>query len=223
MKSRVVSLLIVFILCVCNVALADEPVKALTDEEVLIALNIYPGDTVNGESFMYALMGFIYDEPENYGSAEELARARGIISGVEAFEPKSFVSFDEGIRYAVRILGYSYEAEQKGGTKSAYRTVAARLGITKGISNSTKRITKDIACTMLYRMLDVEPAVYSISKKEYVAEKNTTLIGLMRNIGTVKGIVTADNKTSIYEKDGVKDGYIEIDETKYYYDGGGNE
>ena len=35
-------------------------------------------------------------------------------------------------------------------------------------------------------------AVYNISEKSYGAENNTTLIGLMRNIGTVKGILTAD-------------------------------
>ena len=215
MRTKLILIFLIVALCFTNFTFvlgADE--KVTEEEKVITALNMHPGSVVNKESFIYALMAFVYDDPKMCGNAEELARANGLLDEDENFDPSGTVSYIDGVKYAVKLLGYHFEAEQNGGTDSAYMQVAARLGITKGISASTKRITSKVACTMLYQMLEVAPVVFDFSGK-YTIKSETTLIGMHRGIGIVKGLVTADISTSIYGENGTDDGQIAIDEVEY--------
>lgn len=173
-------------------------------------------------NFVTALAGFLYENPEGMGSAEEIARQTGMIEKEDTFKADAVINVNDAIKFAVVTLGYKASAEANGGYPNGYLNVASSLGLTKGVDLSGA-FTQESAANMLYKMLDTSPMVAyyeGAENKGYAVDSDATLLSLNRKIYTVEGIMTADKYTSIYRATGTgSDTSIVIDEETYATDG----
>ena len=189
-------------------------------KELLSALNIIDEDMtpkVTRNIFVESLMRFIYDDASVAGKPEDFLKANNMLD--EKLAVTSTITVHEAIKYAVIILGYRIKAETEGGYPSGYLKAASDLKLTEGIAvgeNSVMRQSQMLR--LLYNMLDAEPLEMQFSNASnvsYEVAKNETLLSMYRHIYRIEGIQTANEHTSIYNEEGVRDGYIKIDNTLY--------
>ena len=76
---------------VTNISFAETNVTE-EDIEMLKALNIYPGAETDKDSFIYALAGFLFDNPQGGGTAEDIARMTGMIGIDESYKNTSNIN-----------------------------------------------------------------------------------------------------------------------------------
>jgi len=179
---------------------------------------------VTVEYYIYAIAGFLYDNPKEMGSAEEIARNAGIIENDEEYIGSEYITMEKALKYAVRTLGYGERAELAGGDDASYLNVASELKLTKNVDvNSGLTLNIDDTAAIFYEMLEVEPMTsYMKNEKEYGyrIEKDETLLSLNRDIHKITGIMTGNEYTSIYEADGMRKGHISIDNVEYILQSG---
>ena len=99
------------------------------------------------------------DVPDDYWAADSINTACGLklISKADNFNPDSAISLAEAQKILVCAIGYEPAAQQNGGWPAGYVSVASRLGISKGISQSdAEGISRFDAVKMLDNMLDVK-------------------------------------------------------------------
>ena len=101
-----------------------------------------------------------------------LAKSLGIINGHGdgTFEPEGKVTYEQAVKMIVSLLGYTPEAEAKGGYPNGFIAVAAEIGLTQYVEfdQTANAIRKDIAI-MLDTALDI-PVMVQIaygSQPEY--------------------------------------------------------
>lgn len=134
------------------------------------------------------------------------------------FEPDRTVTYNETIKIIVCAAGYGQLAEIKGGYPTGYLSVAADMGITRGISYSgTKEMTVNDLCPILYKSLEAD--LMEISKIEdgttyYDVKRNKSFLDRME-IKKADGIVSATIYTNISGGRETSKGYVIIDESKY--------
>jgi len=84
----------------------------------------------------------------------------GFIGGYDndEFRPFDNITYEQAVKILVEMLGYGVVAQQRGGYPSGYMSVAANIGLTKGISNIsyTEEITRATAALLLNNALDVK-------------------------------------------------------------------
>jgi len=219
MKKKLIALLCSMSLlsAMTPVVMAENANDTAEQAAVLTALGVIE-KTASGyatkESYVGSLAGFLYD---NGYAAEGFARMTGIIEYGESFNGNDNISVDDALKYAVITLGYKEYAENV----ESYSKVADSLNLDDGLKDSGDAlITNADARTILYNMLECEPMSATLVGNEiaYVKDKNETLLSKYRDIQRVYGRVTADDKTSLSEEKGCKEGYIVIDDTEYVYD-----
>ena len=216
---------LIALLCCMSISLSVMPIKAadksgdnFDKSEILSALGI-GGDAVSGfvsnDWYIGALSGFRYES--GYGpTPEKFARMTGIIDYGKVYDGKDNISVDDALKYAVITLGYKEYAENV----ESYPAVADSLGLDDGLDDAADALITAKDCrTILYNMLDAEPmsAILSGDKVSYIREENQTMLSKYRDIYRIYGRVTADEKTSLSEEKGCRDGFIRIDNTEYKY------
>lgn len=85
----------------------------------------------------------------------------GIVNGADDthFYPNDTVTYAEAIKILVSALGYADAADDNGGYPIGYTVMAARLGITDGVSaDAGKELTRGAAARLVYNCLDAEVA-----------------------------------------------------------------
>lgn len=223
--KKILSLLVVLGMLFSSFpVISQAAVLSLYDEteakELLSALNIIDEDMtpkVTRDIFVESLMRFIYDDASVTGKPEDFLKANNMLD--EKLAVTSTITVHEAIKYAVIILGYRIKAETEGGYPSGYLKAASDLKLTEGIAvgeNSVMRQSQMLR--LLYNMLDAEPLEMQFSNASnvsYEVAKNETLLSMYRHIYRIEGIQTANEHTSIYNEEGVRDGYIKIDDTLY--------
>lgn len=202
-----------------NIASANQEDKETKNVEMLEALNIYPGEKITGDTLIMAMAGFLWDEPEIYGTSEDIGRIIGMIENGEEYKGSTMVLGSVALKYAVITLGYKLQAEQYGGDMNSYVTVASEIGLLSKSGISTeKRVKKDDAVKLICAMMEIAPIKISnksSGKIEYSTDKNVTLLSGNRDIYKIRGIVTANQYTSIDDVNGATEGSIRIDEAEY--------
>lgn len=125
----------------------------------------------------------------------------GVIKGVTTttFEPDSPVTFEQAIKMIVAALGYTPEAEQRGGYPTGYLLIAAREGITDGVAAKVGESAKrsDVA-KLAYNALDVplmEQTGFgtdiTYTKQDGTGDTSLkTLLSEKLDIDKVQGVVT---------------------------------
>jgi len=228
MKKRIINFICVFAILAglipTNTITAqsgyDPTAAAQTLKELGIITDV-SAKKATKDFYIKALGGFLYDEVNM--TSDELARSTGMIESGEVFKGAEYVSADEAVKYAVITLGYKALAKEYGGDYNAYLKIASDLEIINGINVTEGRLPEmsDII-KLLYNMLEAEPmSSYYKSSEDmgYAINKDETLLSRNRDIYLVKGIHNANSYTSIYSEKGTKEGYIEIENIEFEYDG----
>jgi len=197
------------VLCTTAFAADDTAQK----REILQELGVYSESLGTCGGFIEALSGFLYENPEEGGSVEDIARNTGMLESDEAYNSNIPITVEQAYQYAVVALGYKVSAEGSG-----YMQIASQLGLTDGIS-AKGILGEDTAVAILYNMLDAEPMLkfyHSESDKGYAIEEGETLLSVNRDIYKVEGVMTSTDMTSIYGDENIAGmDCIMIDESEY--------
>lgn len=217
--ASLVCVLSMMLVMLPSVTFANDGYSLERAEDVLKKLNLFDGSKINHDTFIYFLAGFLYENPQENGSAEEIARTTGMVESNEKYVGRDTLTVEEAIKYAVTILGYKKQAQLQGGYPDGYKKIAAELNIIEGISLKDENIlTRKDAIRLIYQMIDVNPMVSYYngeSDKGYAVNKKETLLSLNRDIYKISGLLTATSDTSIYKEEGAPDNTIVIDGLEY--------
>ena len=100
---------------------------------------------------------------EHWASAYiNYANSVGLINGYPdgTFRPERNISLDETVKIVVSALGFSYEAEQKGGYPTGYNAAAIRLKLLEKLRNDSASVTRATVAQILYNALEVKLPEY---------------------------------------------------------------
>lgn len=205
----------------CNISYAAASISE--EEAVLDGVGILNDDIQTYDGFVMALAEFLYENPEQMGSAEDIARYTGMLSLNDSYKGTAKITYGDAAKFAVVALGYDLEVEQNGGGVSSYINKAGELGLLDGISGKAEsKASRDKIVVMLYNMLSAHPMQkkYNGADDEYVVLENSTLLEINRNITKINGLMTSTEFASIYGEKGTnKSNLIAIDENIYTIDG----
>ena len=135
-----------------------------------------------------------------------VAKAMGIVNGYTEteFGPNDLVTYFQGIKIVVSMLGYEPAIDNPGGYPTGYIDIATRNSLLNGISKgiSDEPITNADMAVLLYNALEVdmlEPLTYG-NDGRYTINGNTILESVL-NVTKARGYVTANSVTSIDSPD----------------------
>ena len=129
-----------------------------------------------------------------------------IINGFDdgGFHPYDKITLDQALKVITIVLGYAIQAEQSGGYPSGYSSLAARLGVIKGVSIDSEMLTRADIAVMIYNSLDISlmeaTAYYPGEISSYRPNSNSKLRDLHIKVteeGSLlkkKGIVSANQE-----------------------------
>ena len=146
----------------------------------------------------------------------ESALKQGIISrsGNGMFRPNDNVTYNEAVTMAVRALGYTIAAEDKGGYPSGYVSRAASLKLLKGISSaSAASFSKADAATLIYNMLFVKPMIGSADNTS-ASMYDTDVLSSVHSVIKDTGIFSSGHTFSIDGAPTMEKGYAMIRDNK---------
>ncbi len=220
MRKKIISLLCAAILAVGllpQISFAAEAEDISATEDMLIKLGVLNGEKATLDTVINSIAGFVYDDPALYGTAEEIARASGMIDAGSEYRGSGAVLTEDVYKYAVIAAGYQMLAEQNGGYPDGYIGMAQKTGISKGVSAKVgKNIKREDLVQILENMLEVNPVVYELTyENRYKIDKDETLLSKNRKIYKVEGLMNANSKTSIYRTYGAGEGKFELSNVKY--------
>lgn len=150
------------------------------------------------------------------------ALANGWISEAERFNPNSAISFDEAIKITICAANYEIAANNDGGFPYGYIRIAQRLKITQNIKRGIgDSITAADAALIIYRALKTADVIsMSDGQKVLYRERENNYLYSLHGITEISGTVTSTDVTSLYPGiDEAQEGYIEIDDVRYAFDG----
>lgn len=133
--------------------------------------------------------------------------------------PDRTITYMQAVKALVSVLGYDFDANQKGGYPSGYLSSASSLKITKGTENTDKDdpLTYGTLCILLYNCLDVERIVvtsYS-GNGEVEAKKAGTVLNDIFEIYEARGRVNANSITSLTGKNELNPERLWVDSKEY--------
>lgn len=143
------------------------------------------------------------DDP--YAKEIYTALSMNIISKADTFNPNDAVTYAQAIRMAVSLLGYGGYAESLGGYPTGYFAYAGRLSINmkKGPDDT---LSPEEAVLLLAKTAQAEMFVLS-GFGEYERVENASILKTIRKIKEKHGIITANQYSSLYNTNGVVDGF----------------
>lgn len=145
------------------------------------------------------------DVPATHWAAGDInfGVSAGFISGYDdkTFRPDNDITYNEIIKLLVSAVGYSPMAEKNGGYPDGYMTMAARIGIIKGIEFvRNEAATREKVAQLLYQTMLVEviDPVYG-QEDSYQLTDETLMDRLMegKNLLRTTGIVTHIPQTGL--------------------------
>lgn len=135
----------------------------------------------------------------------------GIVMQADDFRPKEFVTRQEYLTMVLRMLGYNRAFRPELGVTNV-ELAANRLGLSKNTDFSGgEYVNKENAMWIMYNALMCEqleiPIMQDVTKK--------TLLESSYKIELKRGVVTANNETSLDAVQTNKKSYIEVDKVPY--------
>jgi len=152
-----------------------------------------------------------------------LAANMGIINGYTdgTFLPNNNVTYNEAIKMIVCLLGYGLQAEKLGGYPTGYIAVASKLKLLDfKYYEPTAPINRGEVVRLVYNTLDVEIMMTESvgTDGNYVLGKGGTVIEMLLQSETKKGVVTATPLDSLRDDEKISEGFVEINDTLYLTD-----
>ncbi len=109
--------------------------------------------------------------------------------------------YDEAVTMLVRMLGYGFHAEEKGGFPSGYLSVASRLGLTDGVTaQAGDRLLDYDAVYLLYNAINcayVDEKAFTEEGIIYGTSSENTLLYELRKIYRIDGVVDATESVQL--------------------------
>lgn len=141
---------------------------------------------------------------ENYNHIRT-AYEYGIISGDGngKFNSDSPIKYNEAVKIAVDLLGYKEYAIMMGGYPGGYTKTANDVGLTKSVANTNDLISGEAAARLIYNALHTETG--NIEMKggmQSITKGGNKLMSQTMGLYSVKGILTANEFTGLYDLDG---------------------
>lgn len=236
MKKSIISLLLVLsFLPVFSVAHAAESMNFENNRDLFKALGAEVSMTTTEEkeitrsefiSILVDLFGYetssftsgTYFKDVDKTSDVNAAVMLGIVEYApdRIFRPNDTITYHEAVKSAVAALGYNVIAKSKGGYVEGYMQIAHSTGILKGVSAGNGNMTYGEAYDLLFNMIHTEVASQNGSDSiEYMTEQGDTFLKHHRNISYIKGRVTANDVTGIYDNKGALKNSVLIDGFNY--------
>ncbi len=145
----------------------------------------------------------------NYWGYIDFCVAHGFMSLDENgyFHPADYITQADAIRGLVSVLNYDILAEEKGGTEQAYMTVAAQIGITRGVTIEDPASVKipELA-KLIMNAMETSPAVMP---GEVVYHRKPTLLE-QKNLEKKSGRILANQNVAL-SIDPCAKGHVNID------------
>lgn len=159
-----------------------------------------PGNTVFGDvPASHWAAGYI-KAAEQAG----LIKGRGLVQGVNTFDPEASISFDEAVTLVVRALGYEMIAEASGGYPTGYLLVANQKNLLSGVTgNLSMPATRAIVAQLTYNALEIQgfDGTYLFNELHMINAAATSKNWTGINLGTFTAAniigVTADNVANL--------------------------
>ena len=159
---------------------------------------------------------FLDIEPDHWAAERIQAVAdRKIMSGYSDgyFRPDNNATFEQAVKTLVVLAGHDINADFKGGWSAGYMNVANELGITDGVSlGLTDPIRKSQFTQMVVNLLDAEMlnAVFTASGEIHYEHTDKIFMNEVLDIYTQKGVMTANDQTSLLGKNTAEKGFVTI-------------
>ncbi len=138
------------------------------------------------------------------GAALDISNLTGISFSRTA--GSELLTYNDAVRSLVNLLGYKTQAESANGSYAVYASIAARIGIAKGLNGeSDGSISMRNAAVMLKNALDTDMLQIKTlgTKVTYETVKGETLLYVYRGIKNDSGVVEANGYTSFFGDNGV--------------------
>ena len=144
------------------------------------------------------------------------AAAMGLVGGNTSgyFLPEEKITYSEAYKIVCEALGYNVFAKSNGGYSQGYYPVVNTLGLNKGLAQTAGSVTYQDACMLLYNMLFSEVTEFDIGEMATgMSEEN--FLSYYRDIELVKGRITANDITGLYDKSATISNHVIIDGETY--------
>ena len=155
---------------------------------------------------------------EDYsGYINALAQA-GIVSTGGWFEPDREITAEEAATMLVRVLGYTYRADEKGGYPAGYMLTAGNLGLFDNTGDVSAVVTKGAAAQMCANALDTDimrKVIYG-DTPEYKVERGYTLAYQVFGIIHLRDVVETVDLSALKGKNPTNPYYITVGGTSIY-------
>lgn len=133
-----------------------------------------------------------------------LIKGKGMVNGVNTFDPEDNISYEEAVTLIVRALGYESLAESSGGFPSGYLLVASQKGLLQGITgNPSMKASRALVAQLTFNALEVkkDDGLYLFNELHMInaAAKSGNWIGINVTTFTDAGItgVTVSNLSNL--------------------------
>ncbi|MGN0178012.1 MAG: hypothetical protein ACI4DY_01025 [Monoglobaceae bacterium] len=114
-----------------------------------------------------------------------------------------YLTYEQAQTALVCVLGYEMQASSLGGYPKGYTAQAAKLGITKGISNlsANGKMSAETVYKLIYNSLDVPMCVqnsYSLKGSTVKIDKDSTILSVYHNIYKSCGVLDDNGISRLY-------------------------
>ena len=135
------------------------------------------------------------------------------------FCPDVDVSYEDVCISVLKGLGYEYLVDSRGGGVDQYLLLANELGLLKGVTGARGYpIVASAAVKILDNALKTEMLGKTMTNLDFY-KKGGTVISDIHNLEMKDGVVTSDSRSSLYNSNKMRPGYIAIDNVIYNYSG----
>lgn len=167
------------------------------------------------------------DVSQNYWAKSAiLACAKaGYINGTEpgVFSPEDNISLEQALKIMVRVLGYEYMAQEKGGYPAGYLYTANRLELMDNITTAqTDPVTKGDAAHLFFNSLEVtltEEVGYSGDSVLMTNLGNRTILGEYMGLARAEATLDAIYGASVIDEEVDSQSQIIVGGTLYEFEG----
>lgn len=166
---------------------------------------------------------YYYDVDEQTQNAPYINEATrlGYMMGVgeRSFAPETTITLEEAVVVLMRALGYGPVAASRGGFSSGYMNLSEAGTFLKGLSGKTyQQLTNDTLAKLIVNSFDAK--IPDVTTDLTLSGEVQTALTL-RDMYTDKGIVTANERTSLVSSNGMGKGKVKIGE--YVYESGASD
>lgn len=133
-----------------------------------------------------------------------LIKGKGLVQGVNTFDPEASISYEEAVTLVVRALGYEALAQSSGGFPSGYLLVATQKGLLQGITgNLSMPASRALVAQLTFNALEIQgfDGAYLFNELHMInaASKSGNWTGINIATFTAAGItgITASNLSNL--------------------------